>query len=1672
MMKRSVAAIVFVFGVAYSVLSQPYGNEWVDFNKSYYKINIGAEGIYRLTYDKLNAVGFPVGSIDPRRIQLFHRGQEIAINVVGEGDAIFDPSDYIEFYGQPNDGTLDNEMYINPSAQPHSYYNLYSDTTAYFLTYNIVATNGKRMSSNTPFTGAAIDTYHLNEKLNVYTDEYSLGFTLSSYASLSAFDVGEGFTGPRITENTNPVKDIVITGINNAIVSGPEPVLKMLLVGRNDLQHNITVEVGPSAGALTVLNTYNFTRFNTLLIDTPIAWSNISGAGELTIRITVNANGGLNSNVSVSYVNLMYPENFDMNSVPAKSYNLQTQASGGDNIQINNTPANALVYDITDPVNVKKVIDTEVAPNIIKCGFQDATSPRKLWVTEPVAIEPVIVPVSFRPIDVSANFIVISHTSLMKPAGGFPDAVRAYAGYRSSATGGGFDTLVVDIQQLYDQFSYGETTPLAIYHFMKYLVNNGNPDYLFLIGKALLVSNKFYRRPKSDFTYYDLVPTAGDPGSDILYTAGLNGAVHEAAVPTGRLGASSPEEVINYLGKVIEKESTPFTQLWRKNLLHLSGGNNEAELAEFKGYVDSYKSIASGNYLGGETTTVSKTTSTTVEFINVSEEVNAGLNQITFFGHSAPNITDIDIGFVSDPVNGYNNKGKYPIIVMNGCNAGNIYNDSYIFGEDWVLTPDKGATDVIAHSSYGFSNILNVWTSLFYSVGYGDINYMDQSIGNIMQEVGKQMSAQLGGVVNYYYIAQIQQMGLQGDPAIKLFGTQLPDYEISSNNIEEVGLTSLGITAEADSFALNLAVRNFSAYLNDSLEVVVRRTLPDQTLITYDTVKYAPVRYMDTLQYVINNNYANNYGINSFEVILDPTNKLNELDKQNNRDFFSLNIPLSGSVNLQPQHFSIVNTQPVDLVAQVGRQPSEERIITFELDSVRSFDSNFIQNGNASGTLVSVWQGGSLLPDVPANDTTAYYWRTKYSSLQTGEADVWNESSFTYIKDGGEGWAQVAFDQFKDNSLSGMYYNNVIQPIKFEETPLNIEVKTFGSSHPTLTYLDVQLLIDGQAFIYGTSFQSCSNNRLAIVAFNNEIAAPYAPIFGGQTDPWTCGRSPQVINIVGEANQSGKTLDEVLDAIQPNDYVLIFTIGNFDFNALPASALTKLENIGADNAILGSKAIDEPYILYGKKGVGTGNAIAEIVADPASLIPANEQEISYTGQVVGIKSNGSMTSTLIGPANAWSKLSFATRPLEPNDQFTIDIIGKTLDGQAFTLATGIQANETLLHTIDANQYPYIQLKYNVADNVDKTPVQLRKWLVNYDPSAEGVIAFLGNSKNNQLNIELQEGDSVSTQFGFINLSDKFFKDSLIVDYTVFNTTQRNPLNKSLKILAPIPNDTTYFTIWVKTTGLVGVNNLSVAVNNMVEPEQTYINNTLSLTNYIQVNKDDTNPLLDVSIDGRYIFDGEIVSPNPTIKIRILDQNPLLYKTDTSGIDVYLTRPCENCIKERLSLAGNFIPATKENPFEMNFTFNQLEDGIYTLSAQVVDASGNQAGLEPYVIHFEVINKATVTNFYPYPNPFSTSVRFVFTLTGNEIPDGVMIRILTVSGKVVRTITQDEIGTLHIGNNQTEYAWDGRDEFGDPLANGVYLYKVTLEINGKRVDLRPSAGDKGFKNGYGKLYLLR
>ena len=178
------------------------------------------------------------------------------------------------------------------------------------------------------------------------------------------------------------------------------------------------------------------------------------------------------------------------------------------------------------------------------------------------------------------------------------------------------------------------------------------------------------------------MPAAGFPGNDILFTTGLNGTGLAAGFPVGRISAESTSILEAYFEKVKEMESIPHDALWRKELVHLSGGSDLFQQGIFRRYVDGFKAVAEGAILGGNVVTISKEGNSAPSQFSISEYVNAGKMLITFFGHSATATADIDIGYASNPGFGYSNKGKYPMMIVNGCLAGDMYNTGFGFGED------------------------------------------------------------------------------------------------------------------------------------------------------------------------------------------------------------------------------------------------------------------------------------------------------------------------------------------------------------------------------------------------------------------------------------------------------------------------------------------------------------------------------------------------------------------------------------------------------------------------------------------------------------------------------------------------------------------------------------------------------------------------------------------------------------------------------------------------------------------------------------------------------------------------------------------------------------------------------------------------------------------------------
>ena len=173
-MKKILLSILISFGASL-LWAQPYENSWINYSQPYYKIKISSEGIYRISQQTLLFAGVQVTGNDPRKIQLFHNGVEQYIYIQGENDGVFDGTDFIEFYGEKNDGSLDSKLYADPSWQPTPSLSLFTDTTVYFLTISN-STNGKRLTSvnNNNYSAYTPSSYFIKES---YQDPATQGAT-------------------------------------------------------------------------------------------------------------------------------------------------------------------------------------------------------------------------------------------------------------------------------------------------------------------------------------------------------------------------------------------------------------------------------------------------------------------------------------------------------------------------------------------------------------------------------------------------------------------------------------------------------------------------------------------------------------------------------------------------------------------------------------------------------------------------------------------------------------------------------------------------------------------------------------------------------------------------------------------------------------------------------------------------------------------------------------------------------------------------------------------------------------------------------------------------------------------------------------------------------------------------------------------------------------------------------------------------------------------------------------------------------------------------------------------------------------------------------------------------------------------------------------------------------
>ena len=1729
-MKRLLLGFIFIF-ISHISSAQTYGNEWINYNQRYYTFKIAQDGVYRIDYNMLLNAGLPMSDFTGANMQVFGREQEVPIHIVDGGDNVFGPGDYFLFYAKRNDTWLDSLLYEDPNTIGNPYYSLYSDTIHYFFTWNN-QTNNKRfvVENDINYSNYGASQYWMYEVIQNFNNMYNQGSNRDFAGnSSSKFTAGEGWTSGHANGATAGHSFFLNPVTNSPYTASGAPLCRFrgisvsnsnaALVGGNPNNHHFNWKIGSSN---LILHDESFAGFQQKNITQtfPVTILN-SGTTPLSYNIIPDL-GVATDLQSVTAFSIKYPKQTTLNGLNRdRFYILNNGSSPNGKVRLDITGAG-----ITNPVmlafgnQAKWIVPTNNAGT-----WQALISNTTGSIEQEVVFQDasLIIPISnISPVSPSAFFrnfpainsnkavILIYHPNLQQ-------AASQYAGYRSG-DGGFHNVIFADVTELYLQ--YGGGVPKHILgirrfsHHMHNIAQVEKPIALFLIGKGIREANESDALSgagaRKNLAAYNLnlIPSFGYPSSDMLITAGLEGTFNEPLIPVGRLSVLSNIEVLNYLNKIkaYELQQDQFSLYdsenkdWQKQILHFSGGANLSQQNSYFSSMNGMKVIIEDSIFAGNVTTYRKTSSDPLDPTQVAglrDKLKNGVSIMNFLAHSTAQGFEIN---VDDPSQ-WENTGKYPLVIGNGCYSGDLFQPFQTTSERFVNIQNLGAIGFISTVRIGWDNNLAEYTNQLYKnfsyLKYGE--YVSHQMKNTISHLQTLLTS--GATESdVRRINTMNQMLLHGDPMIRVNWHTKPEIEITE---QSVSFLPSDINLTTDSIELQLVIKNLGTSINTPVAIEIRRDFPFTTVDSVYSLSIPELHYTDTVRFKMPLQANISSGLNNFSITVDiPSEHPEQFDEVfNNQITKQLLIKIDGIVPVYPYEFAVVPRDSVAVKGSTINPVADFRTYRFELDTTDLFNSPQKRVAQISGlggvktVTPDLWRNPSNNQPFPlvCADSMVYFWRCAVDSsvLQ------WRESSFQYIE-GKEGWGQDHYFQFKKNGFSNVKYDRPNLQRTFDTIARELKCNVYDNALVNATIFATEFFIDNQSQEYGF----CQITPSIHVAVIDPVTL----------QPWLTRHSsnpPSLTHFYGNVNDNGScrnrseryfifrqnsaaqlaSFQSMIDAVPDGFYILVYTARFAEYNnwdtfgsQLNETMYETFQNLGSDSIVPGRA--NRSFIFFTQKG-DPSEAREVFAYTPGELI-------TMSGELKSQKTKGLEVSPLIGPAAEWKTLYWKQDPSENPTADTTRLLIKLFD-QFGTyqqeLSYQFTEKDSILNInniIPAAQFPYIQLGADYTDTIGLTPAQVDRWHILYQPVPEAAID--GSTAYTWLPMSdtLDEGQDLKFAVDIRNISD-YPMDSMLVKYWIQDANQVKHVipyqrQDSLRVGGVIRD-----TIAFSTVGYGGINSLWMEVNPYVngssfikdQPEQYHFNNLLQIPFYVR--GDDLNPILDVTFDGRHILNGDIVNPFSEISISLKDDNPYLVMnadSDTTLFGIYLTSP--DGLQKRIPfMDGNgnvimqWIPAEAQHKrFKIIYPAAFDQDGIYTLTVQGSDRTGNLSGDLDYKITFEVIHESSITYLMNYPNPFSTSTRFVFTLTGSEVPDEMIIQIMTVTGKVVREITEDELGPIHIGRNVTSYAWDGTDEFGDRLANGVYLYRVLSEINGEEIKQRSSGADQYFKKEFGKMYLMR
>ncbi|MFC2093537.1 C25 family cysteine peptidase [Bacteroidota bacterium] len=1584
---------------------------WITPNTPYLKLYVIDDGIYRINKSDFINAGINPNTINPRTVKLFYKGNQQPLYFKGEQDGVFNDSDYIDFYGKKNFGGLTTTYKESGGTNIVDYitdefYDLYSDTSVYWIGWG--GNYGLRFVDYNYSSSISYPNNFYFQKVHFEKDlVYSLGEKRSSsdYRDFNTEKVsGEGWYWKDMSKG-NTVADTFSTP---SVFPSAQLCSLRIFAYPNSYsssifnEHHLIIRV--NSNIIDTLKTNDYAK-----VDTTITFQNslLSSTSVNQLDITYTNPLGYSGRMYFDLFEVNYPKQFRL-----ENNELSYLTSYSDTVSnkfkvtgyISNNETN--VYDVNNGFRITN--QTSSSDTLSFTGKRNGKFEvvNKYITRKPFRIKQKQVPDLISTSN-GTDYIIIYNKLFEQQA----EQMRAH---RTSHDN--FRSFKAEIEDVYDIFNYGIENPVAVRNFVKFIYDNWQTPqvkYVCLFGRGSLDPK---RNVEVNQYYKNLVPIYGNPPSDGYFANMDFGTfIYYQNISVGRLPAYTQQEAQELVNKIIAYDNESLDK-WVKEFIFITGGFTRQEQLQFQsqsnGIINNYISPPS---ISSSVTKIYRNDSSGYVTYNYQDSIKKAINRgsliVNYMGHAASNVWDNGL---EDP-NVLSNGNKLPLIFSMTCFTGkNAETNFRSFGEKFMYIPNKGSIGFIGTTGWSFSSTGNTYNDYFYR-GFAKDSL--RRIGDILKYASVLMkpdslSSAARHTINCY--------NLLGDPAVKLLIPVYPEFDIQQ---QDYALSNPYPFLHED---INLSIFPKNLGTNaDSCKIRFKLLKNNQNHQTRDTILYN-FGYIDTINHVFRMDSSGNYVM---KVTLDPDNWYVHESGTNNE--IDIPIPLKNIsyVSLKPVDNSIIKTDSVEFVGlNPNVNPSFNNVILIlQFDTTHLFNSSLNQTYFKNGFSDVATKFKLRIPVLDSN--VVYYWRM--NSVINNDSSGWSGVR-RFIYNPMMSFGEISTRRFFENRLDNVsnnsdsiitiykkhagqysefdFYNTSFstEGIKLSKFTGNLLSRSHGENYWDPTYF---LINDIEFHFPGLTFRGLNIGKvrkidgMLLEVRNFKLATPLS--------------SDSVVSFLGTFDSTNVLM---LALSVPGSSGFLSTNAKNVIKSFGSIYVDSVTNVWYRWSFISYQGLPNPIVseAFNKSWVPT--------------ISSLQPEFQSTFGIVQHR---------IGPAEKWKNFSW-DQVLYPSSNIKFDVIGVDKNDQEVTLMSNLTNNNLIsLENINPYQYPNIRLITKLfIDTLEgnKSPV-FNSLKFNYQAPSELI------PDNNSFLLSdsiVQEGDSVNISINYFNVG--YSNIIGIVNNWTVSTPGGNVLIKSdtvsnaLFIDSSMTSQVKLITSRLRNPQkLIDTINIYFETNLLNEQNEFFTYNNTAITKLI-ITGDSVKPDMVITYDGVTVINGDFIQSKPEVILKFLDDSKMVIN-DTSNIKVYLDNDYVpyyiNGIKnpeiEILFPDEKFLQATVIYKPE-------LSAGEHFFKYVAHDNTGNYSDTVQYnlIVHPEL----RIINFYNYPNPMTDQTYFIFDLTGDKVPLNCKIKIFTVTGRIIKIITP----FVNIGHNQI--FWDGRDDDGDALSNGVYFYKMIIEGESK------------------------